>query len=184
MSIPSCACLDRYLGNDLSGLEREAFQSHLEGCPQCRQAAEEQERLNQLLLRATTQLNPFPAFLRERVEQRLRSARRRQLLRGIAAFAAVLLVALGLAAWQLTYRYAADISPALPSAGASQPAPPPGHDPRSQVQVTFPPRVEVIAVPLPTASPNVTLIWLYPTEATTMPAPASAPSPLLERNGL
>src|ERR1051326_4741127 len=102
MNTSWCAKLDGYLDQVLSEQERTIFAAHLESCSSCRQAVQEHEQLNQLLVRATTQLNPTPEALRGRIASRLRAARRRRILVGIAGLSTAALVVGALAAWWLT----------------------------------------------------------------------------------
>jgi hypothetical protein len=55
----------------------------------------------------------------------------------------------------------------------------PSPDPRSLVRVRFEPASDVIAVPVETANPNVTIIWVYPTVRT-----AEAPDKLAPQSSL
>src|SRR5262245_43872813 len=87
MNPSPCQALDDYLVRDLGGDDLARFTAHLAGCPDCRQAVHEQQRLAALLAEAVSR-EPVPAGLAGRVAARLRSARRRR-----AAVAAALLAA-------------------------------------------------------------------------------------------
>src|SRR5438105_2292110 len=89
MTPPPCRLLDDYLTRDLGGADRARFTAHLPGCPDCRRAVRAHERLGAVLTAATTELEPVPAGLIDRIERRLRAARRRRLV----ALAAALLAA-------------------------------------------------------------------------------------------
>src|SRR5207244_2547418 len=125
--------------------------AHLADCPDCARAVRDQERLDALLAEAVDRLDPVPAGLAERIRRRRRLARRRR----VAAAAAVLAVAAGVA-WLLmpTDRPPTPLASVQPAADAPQPA--------ERVRVTFPAGSNVIAVPVPAESPNVTVIWVYP----------------------
>lgn len=180
MTTSWCTNLDGYLQKELSEEEQAIFVAHLETCSQCRSAVQEQELLDQLLVHATTQLNRVPEALVDRIEQRLRAARRRRILLELASLATAALVVFCVTAWWRTRSPAPDLPAASSTALApqsSQPVPP--TDPRSLVHVTFQPRYEVIAVPLKTTNPNVTLIWVYPTATTALPLQTPASDSLL-----
>src|ERR1700732_3273191 len=102
MSASPCDAIDGYLGKWLTEPERVAFAAHLEGCPQCQKAMGEQQAITRLLAMALTSEAPVPAGLSERVEKRMRSARRRRLagqLAGLAGLAALLALVCGVALW-------------------------------------------------------------------------------------
>jgi hypothetical protein len=158
-----CRQLDDYLAHNLAEDERAAFAGHLPDCPACRQAVGEQEQLDQRLRAATALLESPPADLVARIEGQLRAARRRRLTAWAAGLAAVIALAC-VTGWLFTREPPGDGSSPVPIVEAPAPPPQPeSPDPRSLVRVTFQPEAEVIAVPLKTESPNVTIIWVYPT---------------------
>lgn len=166
MNEPLCNQLDDYLDRSLAGAERAAFEVHLQDCAHCREAVEELDQLHGLLTRATRELQPVPRTLIDRIEQRLQAARRRRLVLRLAAMAAAALLAVGIAV-RLSIPKPSQPEASRPLVAEQQPGPPPTKavDPRSRVRVTFSPRSSVIDVPIQTASPDVTLIWLYPVES-------------------
>jgi anti-sigma factor RsiW len=167
MDRPPCHDLDKYLSEALSEAERVAFMAHLEGCPGCRQVMEAQERMDRLLARAVVELTPVPRTLVHRIEAQVRADRRRRRARWayglVAAAAAALVVGVWLFPRSQPQETALPVPEPAPPVVA---APPQTQDPRSLVQVTFAPGSEVIAVPLRTTNPDVSIIWVYPTEKT------------------
>jgi anti-sigma factor RsiW len=154
-----CERRDGYLGRWLSEVERAAFEAHLASCAECRQAVGEQAHLDRLLARAAEQLQPVPAGLIDRLDQRLRQASRRRRA-WVAGFAAAVVLAVGLALW--AWKPPAGIDE-LPEAPAVEQAPRPEPElPPAKAEVTFTPASPVIAVPVPTSDPTVTIVWVYP----------------------
>jgi hypothetical protein len=94
----------------------------------------------------------------------LRAARRRRFAAAIAALAAAVAVV-----WLVGRTAPRPVGP-LPAVAEVRPAPESPRPP--QVRVTFPRAADVIVVPGPTDSPNVTFLWVYPgLRATAPPAP-------------
>ncbi len=171
MNPSPCDPLDNYLDRALPDEAHAAFADHARQCPTCRQAVEDQGRVDDLLRRAVAR-EPVPEGLTPRIARRLREAERGRRLRRAAGLAAALLAGLGL--WGLGRQP----PPETPRPPEQAETAPPAPDPRSLVDVTFESSPSVIALPLRTDSPNVTVIWIYPT------ADVDAPDPtLVERNG-
>src|SRR5215471_11795088 len=87
-----CTALDDYLNRDLTGDDLAQFTAHLPACGACRHAVREQERLAALLSEAVQRLEPVPQRLVQRIEGRIRVARRRRLAALGAALAAAAVV--------------------------------------------------------------------------------------------
>jgi hypothetical protein len=163
MNPSPCHLLDDYLAHDLRGDDEARFLEHLPGCATCRQAVHEHERLAALLVEASSQLEPLPADLTERIALRLRAARRR---RGVALVAAALVAVTTM--WLITHdrhrpekrEIAAELGPEPRLVEAPRPIEAPR--PVELVRVTFPDDAHVIAMPVKMDSPNVTFIWVYP----------------------
>jgi anti-sigma factor RsiW len=156
--------LDDYLAHDLTGEERARFVAHLADCRDCSRAVREQERLDALLAEAAERLEPVPAGLTERVGRRLRAARRRR-------FAAAALALVIGTIWLLNHTAPRPGEPKAPL--ASRRPEPEAPRPAEHARVTFPAGANVIAVPQPTDSPNVTFLWVYPgLRVAHRPAPA------------
>jgi anti-sigma factor RsiW len=179
MNQPQCRQLEDYLARSLSNAERAEFAAHLAGCPACHQAIREQELMDQMLLRAATLLQPVSASLAEQTERRLQRAHRLRFTRWASGLAAAV-VLMCITAWLLTREPSQELSPVRIVEAPALQSTPVVHDPRSLVRVTFQPQAAVLAVPMKTENPNVTIIWVYPTVPTAA-EPEAVPS--LERNG-
>src|SRR5438270_13502249 len=99
MAGSDCRYLASYLEDGLTADELHVFTDHLEHCPGCRQATDEQRRLDQLLERASLQDTSMPAGLVDRLERRLRKAQRRRRVAWVIGLTAALLVAAGVGVW-------------------------------------------------------------------------------------
>jgi anti-sigma factor RsiW len=169
--IPSpCHSLDDFLAHDLLDDERARFTAHLRDCPECRAAVSDQQRLDALLVEAAVCRTPVPASLLERVRQRLRAAWRRRLAVAAAALAATVALV-----WLLSRPTSPPDHPA-PQVVQAPPESPPAEPPQAvePVRVRFPAGANVVAVPEPMESPNVTFIWVYPGQRA---APRSTKAP-------
>ena len=182
----SCEHRDGYLGRWLTETERVEFEAHLADCSDCRHLIQENERLDSLLARANAALLPVPAGLLDRIDGRIRQARRRRVFAwttGLAA-AGILIGALG--AWLHVPRGPENRFGPSPGLTKRPHPPEPTPDARSLVHVTFENESDVIAVPQKTDNPSVTIIWVYPTIKAAQdpsPAPAELVQPS-ERNGI
>jgi anti-sigma factor RsiW len=157
MNVPPCHLLDDYLAHNLRGDDEARFLEHLSGCPTCRQAVQEHERLAALLVEASSQLEPLPAGLTERIALRLRAARR---LRAVALVAAALVAMTAM--WLITREGERPDKPPIEAEVGPEPRVVEAPRPVEPVRVTFPADADVIAVPVKIDSPNVTFIWVYP----------------------
>jgi len=176
MSEEHCRHLDDYFCRALEGDQRAEFAAHLAICPACRQRVAEFEQCNQLLQRAVMESQAVPADLGERIRHRIRqSARRRMRTAAALASAAALLVAV--VPFTISRHQPTGIRTA-PVVAEPSPVPPQA-DQHPRVQVVFPPSADVIAVPMETSRPNVTIIWVYPAIKTAETPPSKAE----ERNG-
>jgi Putative zinc-finger len=146
---PLCQLLNDFLAHDLAGDERQRFVEHLAGCPACREAVAENQRLTGRLIEAVERMEPVPSALAGRVERRIRVVRRRRI-----AFAALALAA----------------SVALIAVWLQRPVEPPPIAKNSgplvaeltpRVRVAFPDK-NLIAVPVESESRNVTVLLVYP----------------------
>ena len=162
MNFSGCNQLEDYLAGALSEEQAVAFAAHLPRCPACRQAAEQQRQIDHSLRQAVSQLDLVPAGLIERIEGRMRRARRRCLLAcgaALSAVAATLLVVM-IGGWHLPDGHrpgtVAQRRSALVGEGRATPA-----QPRAQVTMADP--SSAIVVPIESNMPNVTIVWIYPT---------------------
>jgi hypothetical protein len=180
---PLCEQLTDFLDRALSTEERASFTAHLLHCSSCRHSVQEAERI-ELLLRRAVAASAVPAGLAERAEKRIRASARGRLAAGLAAAAAAVLLA-GIGAWWFG-RVPQPPPPEPPRwvENPAPPAPPPGPpEVRPVVRADFAPESSVIAVRMPSQSPNVTIIWVYPTATTAARGPVSdEPDSISERD--
>jgi len=191
MTTDICEQLDDFLADELGEHRRTAFETHLLTCTECRRAVEDNDRVNRLLTDASEQLEAHSATLVDRIEQRIGAARLRRRF-GIGLTIAASLV--GLLAWlSLSARRDAD-----QIAGENDvPKPIEQHDPHRDipqdednqqqrsphelVTVRFDPASNVLAVPVESGNPNVTILRVYPTlkaaQATADPQPLEFNTP-------
>jgi anti-sigma factor RsiW len=159
MDTPACGHLDDYLADALTADERQTFVDHLAGCAACRQQVDEAECLHRLVAEAVVVGNPVPTDLVGRIERRLR-ARRRRVVAWAGSAAAAVLVAAGMTVW-LTRPPAPPVEQAVTSRPAEKPpAAVTAAPPRVEVTVTSPEKI--VAVPVKTRNPTVTVVWIYP----------------------
>jgi hypothetical protein len=175
-----------YLEQWLAADEQAEFRAHLAACPDCRRFIQEQQRLDGLLARANTALVFVPAGLLNQIDHRLRQVRRRRVRTWAIGFAAAGLLLGALWGRFLPERVSEEQPVLSPVATIPRRQSEPTRDPRSLVKVTFQPPSDVIALPLKTDNPSLTIIWVYPTiKLATETAPAAANSfSLPERNGI
>jgi hypothetical protein len=157
MTVTPCQLLDDYIGHDLIGDERERFEAHLPACLACQQVIREAKGLESLLSSAVVRLEPVPHDLISRTELRLRSVRRR-FAAGLAALAASVVIVV------LVSRplFLPEIEVPAPSKHElPQPRLADVDSPKVEVRVRFPRAARVIAVPVASDSPHVTLVRVY-----------------------
>jgi hypothetical protein len=151
-----CQLLEDYVSHDLSAADCARFEAHLEECLSCRQSLGQEHRLEALLGAGLSESLP-PGF-GDRLDLRLRAAKRRRLRAGVAAVAASLVFLL------LGRALLAPETP-TPEQHVELPSTPPPRaesPPAAQAQVRFPKDADVIAVPVPSESSNVTIVQVYP----------------------
>jgi anti-sigma factor RsiW len=176
MKASLCQSLDDYLDHDLVPAERARFVAHLSECPSCKQAVEENQQLENMLVEAIG-LEPVPRNLVAQVKDRLRLRRRRRWVAAAAALAAtaatVFLVVRNLPLTPQSELPAAKVSSERPVVVAA-----PARDP---VRIIFPADANVLVVREKSDSPNVTIVRVYaglrssPTRAQTREAEPSIP---------
>lgn len=153
----ACHWLEQYLDHALLGDQRMHFEAHLPDCRGCTAAVQEQERLDQFLAEASSQIDLVPAGLTERVRHRLQGAHRRRLAAIATGLAAFLF-----GCWLLGERLrrpAAEIPEVEVTDNHSPPADP---DPLPEpVRVTFPGNTPMVVVAEPVEAKNVTFVWVY-----------------------
>jgi anti-sigma factor RsiW len=170
-----CQLLDDYLAHDLAKADCARFTAHLANCAACRQAVSEQDRFDRLLEQVVDHLNAVPERLVEATARRCKRQRRiRQALVATGLVAASIFLALLL----LPRKEAASTTPeSAPEAVVKvEPLPsPPQVAAQPHVAVRFPTSANVMAVPLETSNPHVTIVWTYPS-LRQPPPEAAAPS--------
>ncbi len=173
MSSPECINLDEYLLGWLPLEAAERFEAHLVDCPECRDEGRRQQTVDRQLAAVARHSQPVPGALAGRIERRIRSAawKRRLRLGAGSSLAALLLIAgvwlavetgnrgVNPPADPLAHREPVDTSEEAPLETLSPHEP--SISPSASVKSTDPSRA--IIVPVETDSPNVTLVWVYPT---------------------
>jgi Putative zinc-finger len=159
----NCNNLDAYLSGDLSGDERAAFESHIDGCATCRDAVAQQHWINDLLQSperiqlerpSATILDPFRVSVAQRRRHVMRAAC------GLAA-AATLLITVGL------IKLNRQANGALKTEGPPVAIAEPVHAPTpAPLPATFVSSSDAIVVPLESTSDDVTVVQVYPTTDT------------------
>jgi anti-sigma factor RsiW len=173
-----CGLLDDYLDRVLNATDAECFLAHLEDCAECRIAVKEHEALEALLQSATND-DAVPSHLVPETRRLIRQSGRRRLLSAAAGLAAAVLLAgilIGRPWFKPTPR---------PEEVVKQPAAPPSNVQVAQavapVRVAIESDTPLITLPLKSARPNITIIWVYPS-APTAPA-VNREDTEQERNG-
>jgi len=166
MSHRECDQLEAYLARGLGLDEAAAFAGHLPRCPACRHEVEEQTRIDRLLREAVGRLDPLPAGLLAKVEGRIARHRRRRLA-WAGGLCAAALVLLAIDSWVARPNARPDgDSPTIAqkdpdSTMKKSPGSLPLRRPRAEVVMAYPDAA--IIVPFKSKSPNVTIVWIYPT---------------------
>ena len=172
MSSPECVNLDEYLLGWLPVEAAGRFEAHLVDCPDCRDECRRQRLVDRRLAAVGRHLQPVPGLLASRIERRIRAAAWRRRLRiGTGSIAAALVLAGSL--W-LTVGDRGVNPPGDALAQRKPESLPPREDrvaSPAECQPSVPPRVSVrctdpsraILIPVETESPNMALVWVYPT---------------------
>ena len=178
MDTRPCDHLDDYLAGWLSADATASFEAHLADCPACREEVAHGQRIDRLLAQGSGHLEPVPPSLVDRIEGRIRSLRRRRVIRVALGLSAAVAVVLAVGVWLVPQDDGAAVGPERPPGrGAvaetpvewepdghevASPAQPPSDDePRVRVSLADP--AEAILVPMETSNPNVSIVWVYPT---------------------
>jgi anti-sigma factor RsiW len=144
-----CEQLDEYLLDLLPLAERQAFAKHLEHCARCRAELAVQRRVDQLLAQAA-ELELAPPLAIYAAGRR--GSRRRWRWAGVGAVAGSVALA---AAW---WNWADIATPPRTVAGKAPPAVEQPSRPKVTVQLAD----NVIARPIESSDPRVTIVWTYP----------------------
>lgn len=172
MNSAECDCLDGYLSGWLSGDEAARFRAHLAECPDCTRKIDDERRIDRLLAQGAAKLQPVPPALIGRIEDEIRSMRRRRVIRWAFGLSTAVAVALAAAVWLTlqTGRLAPGPKPIVQKPteaengehDAASPARP-ASEGEARARVTLADRTEGIVVPLETSNPNVSIVLIYPT---------------------
>jgi anti-sigma factor RsiW len=148
MTTNHCESLDAYLDGELSAPACEMFERHLSECEACQRAVALDENLDQLLAAAPVDA---PPELTVRIRRNLQRARLVRIGTRTALLAAsIAAVALGI--WS-TRRDDQGVAVAPPAAAPRS---------SSTVHIAFAPEQKVIAMPLKSKNPRVSIVWVYP----------------------
>jgi anti-sigma factor RsiW len=149
MTTNLCESLDAYLDGELSVPARERFELHLPHCETCHHTVKLDAQMVQLLAAAPVHA---PPELTVRIRRDLQRARLVRIGTRTALLAAsIAAVVLGIWATR----------PGDPEIAV---APPPAIPPSSNsVHIAFAPEQKVIAMPLKSKNPRVSIVWVYPT---------------------
>jgi hypothetical protein len=155
-----CNKLDAYLADDLSGDDSVRFERHLSSCEVCREAIDQQNWIDSMLRSShRSQLEPIPSHLAKPSRTARTHSRRNALVAACGlASAAALLVAIS--HWQLNRQAMTDSNQTTSINRTAQTT---RADEKKPPTATFIGGPDVIAVPVESHSPNVTVVRIYPT---------------------
>jgi anti-sigma factor RsiW len=174
--IAECENLDAFLDAELSPAESDRFEAHMHVCEKCQEAVNQQRWINSLLAsQGRLELEPVLAALSGSVRNSISRRRQARLVACGLAAAAALMVAVGWTAVlnrQVTIPEVNQIvetsirddepstSPSLKGRGIAE-AP----------RATFVAGPDVLAVPVASRHPNVTIVRVYPTYQSSLAPP-------------
>ena len=150
-----CARLDDYLDGDLPEIEHLDFEAHLAACDTCRRTVELDRRWGNLLASA----NPIaPPSLTRNIAGAVERGRRLRIARASALIGLAAGLTLAVVRWNVD-------RPRVPVARtddppASRPIASAGQ--RPEVHITIAPESRLLALPLESKNPQVSVVWLYP----------------------
>jgi anti-sigma factor RsiW len=157
-----CRELEAYLSGDLPADNRAVFELHIEECPTCREAIDQQQWIDELLhSQARIQLETPSAAVFESFRHAL-SRRRRRVLQAACSLvaAATLLIGVGL---KLNRQAVTNLNPVESSVAHFEAV----HAPTPvQPTASFVSTADAIVVPLESTSDEVTIVQVYPTTDT------------------
>ena len=167
-------CVQLELDGELPRRRGAALQQHLRTCESCRQVHRQlaaiQTAMHELAGESELPHPRGPAL----------DFGHRRAIRWRAGLAAAAVLVLCVGGWLATSAVRTDAPerPVIVQNHANTPVPE-TLDPRLLVEVTFDPASDVIAVPIETENPNVTIIWVYPTWKTAKAPvePSAGPPP-------
>jgi hypothetical protein len=175
-----CENLDAFLANDLSPVDSNCFEVHLHICDACREAVNEQRWIDALLASPQRlELERVPSALVRSVRDSILSRRRpaRLIACGLAA-AAVLVIAVG---WRAVLNGPAKdpLAHQIAETAVRHNDPSPrssleGRGSEEASRAVFVGGPDVLAVPVASRHPNVTIVRVYATYQSSMASPAAS----------
>jgi hypothetical protein len=172
-----CENLDAFLDGDLSPQDRERYHAHLRLCEACHDAARRQRWIDNLLSSPERlELELVPAELGQPVRNLISRRRQARLVACGLAAAAIFVVAVG---WTTVLNRQAGVAAinqiVKTSVVDSEPSPNPSLKGRAEAQqATFIAGPDVLAVPVASRYPNVTIVRVYPTYQSSFAAHATS----------
>lgn len=168
MNARCCSDLDAFLADELTPSRQVAFERHLQGCPRCAAQVRLQHAIDQLLASADQQLEWPPEGLLWRIEQRCSARQRRYRLLRRALLVPAAAAAVGATLWLAAARAPHEPPPAPLGPPAAEPAhrrtaqDDSAEPQRPRATVVVHPDSDLIALPVATRHPQVTIVWCYP----------------------
>jgi predicted anti-sigma-YlaC factor YlaD len=172
-----CEYLDAFLDGDLSSEVRDLYEAHLHLCEACREAVNQQRWIDDLLSSPERlELIPVPANVSQPLRNLISRRRQVRLVACGLAGAAVIVIAVG---WTAALNWQARVAAVNQIVEASvvehEPSPSPSLQERGTAdapQATFVAGRDVLAVPVASRYPNVTIVRVYPTYQSSFAAKA------------
>jgi anti-sigma factor RsiW len=174
-----CKKFDAFLDGDLSPEDRERYEAHLHLCEVCREAVNQQRWIDDLLASPERlELEPVPANLSQSMRKLISRRRQARLVACGLAAAAVLVIAVG---WTAALNRQASVAAVNQITETVvhkvEPSPSPslkGRGTAALPQATFVAGPDVLAVPVASRYPNVTIVRVYPTYESSFAAKATS----------
>jgi putative zinc finger protein len=174
-----CEKFDAFLDGDLSPRDRERYQAHLRLCEACHDAVNQQRWIDDLLSSPERlELELVPADLSQSMRKSILGRRQARLVACSLAAAAVLLIAVG---WTAVLNRQASVAAVNQITKTLvhkvEPFPNPslkGSGTADAPQATFIAGPDVLAVPVASRYPNVTIVRIYPTYQSSLASQATS----------
>jgi anti-sigma factor RsiW len=156
MTDSPCHQLDDYLTGTLPPGEMTRYVDHLTVCASCRREIELQDAIDLALRAPAPDLERPPKDLVERIDRQSKSSRPGRAVLWTAACVAAAASLFGVVWHVHSWRKHVADPPGHQRVTQARPA---GDQP---VEIRFDPADNVIAVPMPTESDEVSIVWVYP----------------------
>jgi hypothetical protein len=155
-----CNSLDAYLADDLSRDDRVFFERHLANCESCRDVIDQQNWIDSMLRSPLrSQLEPVPSHL-VKPSRTARTPRRHRALVAACGLATAAALLIAICHWQLNRQATTN---ANQTTSINHTAATARVDEKKPPTATFVGGPDVIAVPIESHNPNVTVVRIYPT---------------------